>query len=317
MDQQLRAVRTVKIHSSIGIARLGNSQGEFFIGPERPGDRTPPEGGYKDAEGRVKRQAARFRIFGYDEQGRLVREITNDDATISWTVHLANKKASWRKFDGLNPNAPLRNISVTDRKKLIIDPGPRTISGVGSSAKFDTGKFFNKVVPLGEIRTDEAGRLLVLGGFGDSSSPTNTPLPTFANNDGWHDDVSDGPVNATVTLNGSMQTMQAAGAWGIVAPPDFAPPIENITTLYDVLFEVAVKKFGLKLPSQPSFTRDIYPILRGAMKMGWVNEMASQNHHTISSVIPPPGADAARAAIFSQLRNPNDGSGGDMPMLYS
>ena len=51
--------------------------------------------------------------------------------------------------------------------------------------------------------------------------------------------------------------------------------------------------------------------------MGWVNEMASQHHHTISSVIPPPGTDAARAAIFSRLRNPNDGSGGDMPMLYS
>ncbi len=317
MDPQLRAVKTVKIHSAIGVARVGNSLGEFFIGPEKPGDRTPPAGGYKDAAGRVKRQAARFRVFGYDEQGQLVKEITDADATISWTVHLANKKAAWREFDGPNPNAPFRNQAVRDRKKLVIDPGPRTISGVGQAAKFDTGKFDKTVVPLGEIRTDEAGRLLVLGGFGHSDSPGNKPLTTFANNDGWYDDVSDGPVNATVALNGGLQTLHAAGAWVIVAPPDFAPPIENITTLYDVLLQVAVNKLGLKLPAQPSFTRDIYPILRGAMKMGWVNEMASQHHHSLAAVIPPPGVAAARAAIFSQLRNPNDGSGGDMPMLYS
>jgi FtsP/CotA-like multicopper oxidase with cupredoxin domain len=317
MDPQLRAVKTVKIHSSIGIARVGNSPTEFFIGPERPGDRTPPAGGYKDAEGRVKRQAARFRLFGYDDRGRLIREITDDDATISWTVHLANKKAAWHKFDGLNPNAPLRNKLVKNRQKLIIDPGSRTISGTEQLAKFETGKFDKTVVPLGEIRTDEAGHLIVLGGFGHSASPTHQQLTTFANNDGWYDDVSDGPVNATVKFNGAAQTMQAIGAWVIVAPPDFAPPIENITTLYDVLLQVAVDKLGLKLPTLPSFTRDIYPILRGAMKMGYVNEMASMHHLTLASVIPPPGADAARAAIFSQLRNPNDGSGGDMPMLYS
>ena len=139
----------------------------------------------------------------------------------------------------------------------------------------------------------------------------------YCNNDGWHDDVSDGPVNAAVTLNGGAQTVRAAGAWVIVAPPDFAPPIENITTLHDVLLQVAVDTLGLKLPAQPSFTRDIYPILRGALKMGWVNQMASMHHQTCAAIIPPPGVDGARAAIFSQLRNPNDLSGGDMPMLYS
>ena len=317
MDPQLRAIKTIKIHSAIGIARVGNSPGEFFIGPERPGDRTPPEGGYKDANGRVKRQAARFRLFGYDAGGRLVREITDSDATINWTVHLANKKAAWHSFDALNPKAPLRNPSVADRKTLIIDPGPRTISGTGQSAKFDTGMFEHGVVPLGEIRTDETGRLLVLGGFGQSASPTHKPLTTYANNDGWHDDVSDGPVHASVTFNGGAQAMQAAGAWVIVAPPDFAPPIENITTLYDVLLQVAVDKLGLKLPPKPSFTHDIFPILRGAMKMAWVNQMASMHHQTCAAIVPPPGADAARAAIFDMLRNPNDLSGGDMPMLYS
>jgi len=54
---------------------------------------TRPKGGYKDAQGR-KRQAARFRLFGYDKKGKLVKEITSPDATIEWTVHLANRKAA-------------------------------------------------------------------------------------------------------------------------------------------------------------------------------------------------------------------------------
>jgi L-lysine epsilon oxidase-like protein len=63
-----------KIHPAIGIARVGDSPDKDFIGPERPGRHDPPEGGhYKDAAGRIKRQAARFRIFAYDEDGEVVR----------------------------------------------------------------------------------------------------------------------------------------------------------------------------------------------------------------------------------------------------
>ena len=64
------AITKIKIHPAIGIARLGNSPTEFFIGPELPGDHAPPKGGYKDARHRIKRQAARFRLFGYDENAR-------------------------------------------------------------------------------------------------------------------------------------------------------------------------------------------------------------------------------------------------------
>ncbi|HXU37452.1 MAG TPA: LodA/GoxA family CTQ-dependent oxidase [Blastocatellia bacterium] len=317
MDAQLRAIKSIKINSSIGIARVGNSPDEFFIGPEKPGDRTPPTGGYKDAQGRIKRQAARFRLFGYDEGGRLVKEITDDDATISWTVHLANKKAEWKEFDGLNADAPRRNGNIRNRKTLIIDPGPRTITGLGETARFDTGKFKDTVVPLGEIRTDEEGRLLVLGGFGHSDSPHNKELTDYANNDDWYDDVSDGPVNATITFHGGATSIEAVGAWVIVAVPDFAPEIDSITTLYDTLRRVAVEKLGMKLPAQPSFTNDIYPILRRAIQMTWIGKHVSVAHMTLPSVIPPPGSKSDREAIFSHLRNPNDGSGGDMPMLFS
>lgn len=317
MDPALKSIVTVKIHSSIGIARVGNSPSEFFIGPELPGDRTAPAGGYKDAAGRMKRQAARFRIFGYDAAGRIVREITAADAAVEWTAHLANGKAAWKQFDGLNPNAPPRNGGVADRNSLIIDPGPRSLNGPNQTAHFDTGKFLGQVVPLGEMRTDGHGRLLILGGFGHSSSPTNDPIVTFANNDGWHDDISDGPVHAKVFLNGSTQTLDAAGAWVIVAPPDYAPPIESITSLYDTLLQVAVDKLGYVVPALPSFTGDIYPILRRAMDMRWVSAKSGSAHKTLPGAIPPPAPDALRAAIFSRLRNPFDGSGGDMPMIFS
>src|SRR5438045_2766874 len=100
-------IATIKIHPAIGIARLGNSLQEFFIGPEIPGAHRRPPGGYKDAQHRIKRQAARFRLFGYDKKGKLVKEINSSDAVIEWTVRLANSKAAWKQFDGLNANTPL------------------------------------------------------------------------------------------------------------------------------------------------------------------------------------------------------------------
>src|ERR1043165_5589094 len=141
------------IYPGIGVARLGNSDNAFFIGPEVP-DPTPEKPGfYRDATGALKRQAARFRIYGLDAEGKAVRELTAADATIEWTVHLANKKSAWYQFQlALDiPEAPaappslLRNAAVADRSQLVIDPGPRTIKGKNQSGgkkhTFDTGKF--------------------------------------------------------------------------------------------------------------------------------------------------------------------------------
>src|SRR3989442_8684597 len=82
MDTIVRAA----IHPSIGIARVGDSSDAFFIGPELPYPTPAPEGGYKDTSGFLKRQAARFRIFGYDSRNRVVEELTCDNAEIEWTV---------------------------------------------------------------------------------------------------------------------------------------------------------------------------------------------------------------------------------------
>src|SRR5215510_9949796 len=93
-----------KIHPGIGIARVGNSPNHYFIGPEAPGVNKAPRGGYKDTgepsrgvPPRVKRQGARFRIFGYNSAGQMVREMKAGEVEITWTVHLANEKAEDRK----------------------------------------------------------------------------------------------------------------------------------------------------------------------------------------------------------------------------
>src|SRR5206468_12846225 len=113
----------------------GDSSDAFFIGPELPYPPPAPEGGYKDTSGFLKRQAARFRIFGYDSRNRVVEELTCDNAEIEWTVHVANKKAAWYCFNVAldipeGVPVPRRNANFTGagRNQLIIDPGPRPIS---------------------------------------------------------------------------------------------------------------------------------------------------------------------------------------------
>lgn len=169
-----------EVQPSIGVARVGDSVSDFYLAPEtiggRPiscdsyGNAVIGDGGkpvfverYKDAEMRVKRQGARFRVMRYDadDPNAFGREVTVDDddvASIEWTVHVANKKAAWHNFAELqgdlfyggsyNPansylaqKVPFRNPQVdpADRKgrqALIIDPGPRTLNGRHQRVEF-------------------------------------------------------------------------------------------------------------------------------------------------------------------------------------
>lgn len=135
-----REIVRAAIHPGIGVARIGDSRkpNGFYIGPEVPHPPRATHEQMRDKTGAIKRQAARFRVYGLDAQGRVVRELTSAEADIRWTVHLANKKASWYRFEAALdlPQAnelklPRRNAKVTgaDRRKLEIDPGPRSITG--------------------------------------------------------------------------------------------------------------------------------------------------------------------------------------------
>ena len=81
---QTNDTRIVKaaIYPAIGIARVGNSKDEYYIGPQvlRPEPR--PASDYKDASGALKREAALFRIYGLNAAGGVVRELTADEAAI-------------------------------------------------------------------------------------------------------------------------------------------------------------------------------------------------------------------------------------------
>lgn len=266
------------IYPSIGVARVGNSPDEWFLGPEVPDPAPLPPGSYRDAHHRLKRQAARFRIYGLNAKGEIVRELTAENADIEWDVQLANQKSAWYGFQlaldipeaASAPPTTLRNPGVPDRNMLSISPKPQKVKGKNAKSKrFDDGQFMGKPVYLGEIHTDENGRLIVLGGHGHSSSYNNSKAITFGNNEGWHDDVSDGPVTASVKYQG-LQLM-VDPAWVVVAPPNYGPELKTVRTMWDLMRDVAITNGMLPMPTRPSFTLDIYPLFQRLHGLQWVN----------------------------------------------
>jgi hypothetical protein len=377
-----------KIFPPVGIARVGDSEDDdgWFIGPEDPGRPPHKESGFsfRDSRGRIKRQAARFRIFGFDSSGHVIRELTSDEAEITWSVTLANKKAAWFEFRGTDkalavyrgqedvPRA--RNFGlgalklkdsdgvpryVPDEERvaqLEIHGGTRSITGVSQSAQesnpLDPHRFvgrFKKVVPveLGEIRTDQRGRLIVLGGRGRSdavdaqgnSIRASRWIRNYANNDDWFDDTSDGPVTATVKLRDGKRTVDVlGGAWVIVGPPDFAPDVKNLVTLYDVMEEVALRNPALVKPDtvQPRDPRDVYflsdiaPILERVQNYRWVNSIGLRGHGfqkpgdfgvpgkpgDLAPELTSEAGQPLREKIFKLLRRPAYESGPKHPKRY-
>ena len=344
-------ITNIKIYPSIGIARLGNSQDGYFIGPERSLDSTLPPGGYRDAMGKIKRQAARFRLFGFDPNGKLVGEVTFAEADeIIWTVHVANIKAAADRFVGRDdPDRQPRNAAVQDRSQLRLDPGSVSVSGNnpnfaelalsrvnGLIKEFSIDQQFlgqRIQLTLGTATTDDRGHLLVLGGHGESKSPINATLneggPDFANHDGWYDDVSDGVVSATVRLKDGTAPA-VSSAWVIVGPPKYAPGIHHVVSLYDTLRQQAVDRQLMPSPFadpafKPSIAEDILPLLTRAANMRWVYsggdaqlDAATSFHHTFNA-LPPPG----KGAVFNRLSVPSNtpgdpgNGGGDMPKMWS
>lgn len=289
-----------RIFPPIGIARLGNSSSAFFIGSESPdssgtelqadgsedpvseyktGDTGNPMSSYQ-----VKRQAGRFRLFEFDQQDGAGRPaVLPEGSTIEWSVRLVNKKDAVTRPD--SPlEAPPDSIVIADgRANRIIDSGLQSIQGLATSAVALAGSYVGHSVSLGELRTDPHGNLLVLGGAGVSGTFENAPIGEgefgFYNNPGWHDDVADGPVTAKILLPDGSVVADIEPAWVIIAPPDFAPGVRGVVTLYDIIRQSAIRATPslLSLPSQPSFTNDILPLIRRARGLKWVHVDAAWN----------------------------------------
>lgn len=310
------------IYPAIGIARVGNSPNEYYLAPEYPGQQPDVADGFKDASGRIKRQVARFRIYGLDSSGRAIKEIVpGPDVSISWQVHLANRKGINYQFTnaldlGVRSNpASKRNSTITgeERQNLIIDPGPRTISGrntSGAAYRFDTGLFVDRRVPLGELRTDEQGRLLVFGGLGKSASLDGSPPDTFANNDGWYDDTSDGPVRATIQVGGDV--FEAEPAMVAVCPPNYGQGLYGVVTMYDVVYDTFCRhpNWSFDAPERPSFWEHLYPIFQRLVDTQWVNE----GFHFLFGAGSP--SELTRPDVLEVLSDPSDASASKRTELF-
>jgi hypothetical protein len=331
-----KSYTTFKIHPSIGIARLGNAEDNFYLAPEQPGvlpiacDEKGRE--QKDKSGnpiriksfkdpndlsKILKQGARFRIHAYQDEDDLIGKeiklggtynfiyqnpvtapmlVEGTVTDIDWTVHLANKKSSWYEFQetngqqGYSPDHALRNPEITQpdlRRQLITDPGPLTVNlknNTGSFAKYgseskknDNSKYKkvaypqtfppsdikpNPIETLGSLIVNEQDkniRLIVLGGNGNSGSTKNPVITDFVNNDGWFDDISDGPVTAviqysftSISYNGDEEIKTPATgtmevqipSWVVVGYPRYVPEMEDMITMDETMHDLFVRKLA-------------------------------------------------------------------------
>jgi hypothetical protein len=177
--------REFRIHPAMGVARVGNSADQYFIGAEKESDDTPTtfftlnvadpskmpasapvhrgDNIYKDAKtittakGQVRRQAARFYIYEYREVNDAaggkkwvwVREVTTAEAEIKWTVKLANKKGNFFKFHG-------PDMSSGNRAAPTIEPPEQSIT---VKRNFDPSKdaMKTRTMRAGSGRFDDKG----------------------------------------------------------------------------------------------------------------------------------------------------------------
>jgi len=330
-----------RIYPSIGIARVGDSKDSFITGAEAPGN--VPAGPYRGSDGGLRPQGVRFRIYqveidGNENEVARAEIMATKTTKIAWTVTLANRKAAALRIEDTlarSANPRPRNKGF-DRQKLVISAAA-TITGANKPRTPMTGSIeFAKPgkpskrasnIELASLITDAQGRVVVIGGPGKSASPLNHSAPSFSDNDGWYDSVSDGPVTATLSIDGT--THAVVPAWVLVTVPRYAPGIYGIVTWYDQAVSMARTNDDgtFSAPRTTSFTRDIYPILKRADELRWV-------HRPAHGTSPPALSDAARmqalqdpqvrARLVARLTAQGSAAGdaeqlppGTMPMLNS
>ena len=75
-------------------------------------------------------------------------------------------------------------------------------------------------------------------------------------------------MTATVTVDG--QSIPVDPAWVLTAPPNYAPGVLGLRTLYDLLQDVCLPRAAAA--RTPSFRDDVYPILQRLSGLQWVNQ---------------------------------------------
>ena len=180
------------------------------------------------------------------------------------------------------------------RKELVNSPGPVTVSA--SNPRLDiNGQFpfphppldINGVpkgarisqiaqkyrttsqdVQLGTIEFD-AGTLIFYGADGTSASLNPSDLNTdFADNSNWYDDICDGRITAKITdrNTGDVYELNDAksAAWIATTPPDYAPQIQPLSTMFDMIVGTSDQDFIPELAL-------VFPLMYRLYRMQWVN----------------------------------------------
>lgn len=203
-------------------------------------------------------------------------------------------------YDRIAPgiSASLRNPNVLDeglrkegapnyRKELVNSPGAVSVredrpkrkirgmfpyplkKGLKShiAALMDTS---SKRVDLGKIEYDKKdGTMIFYGADGTSASLNPSDLNTdFADNSNWYDDICDGRVTAHVKHKETGEEFELndaqSAAWIATAPPDYAPQIQPISTMYDLVCGTANDTYIPELSL-------VFPMFFRLYRMQWVN----------------------------------------------
>lgn len=325
-----------EIHPAIGVPRVGNSPHAFYLAPETigglplacdsAGNVIDENGGarpvrkFKDDEGSICRQAARFRVFAYDDANPNDpgREITlHDDAVtkIEWTVHLANKKPVWYQGAQLDGNpmlgewqgnkntnsykarqVPLRNGDITQpgerQRQLIIDPGPRSVDQPEQRILFS-----RQTIPpdyphgsfppphLGPYPIDSLGEIMMdrdgrLVVLGAYGKACGTQIITTFTG---ADSWYDDISDGPVTCRLHLKNgeIKELRAWCLVGSPKWAPELVNLVSLDDLMYDVGVRYLGL-VPG-------LYDPNRWPESEGWNPDYVANYERDIQPIIERPG----------------------------
>ncbi|MBC8757433.1 hypothetical protein H2O64_22375 [Kordia sp. YSTF-M3] len=211
-------------------------------------------------------------------------------------------------------------VSVDERAKRKEIKGEFPSSQMSKSAFSMLAKRMNvdsRPVNLGTVEYDDDGTLIFYGADGISAALNPSDLNTdFADNSNWYDDICDGRVTASIRKKDSGEKFELddanSAAWVASAPPDYAPQIQPLSTMYDLITGAANEEHASELAT-------VFPMMYRLYRMQWVNLgdfLAPSFKETIDELIandtfkyiykkePKAEADAVREKIFNMFRDP-------------
>lgn len=268
-------------------------------------------------------------------------ESADDEGIVAWfDAWLNDKTPPLRNFElepdpvppiSEHPNDP----NDPDRlARLIIDAGPRAIHGCNagplaldrktpvsywkSGSEIAKIPYYPKTFPedggwkltppgvepittLGDLWTDDTGRLIVAGGHGRANS-FNQKGPQYGfkdpvNNDWWFDDAGDGPVTAALVFDDGSALEVQGHAWVISTNPAYAPQILNAVSLWDDIHDTFVRHLALRPELftngefvdsyAPSFADEVRPMFLAAGLQRWVanlNVLGIKAHEGVAGI---------------------------------